>query len=162
MNFSDKIKKLNVLEKLLNEELVNIKKTLGDEEIVNQVNEEVKQFLLASMESIFNGVATPSNALSIQETIVLKELAGKIITKATGAPPATRPDPLPLSSGAVAYAHGEHIPPAPPPAPPSAPVSRRKGSPVLEALAAHGFNPNASLEERKAAVKSIAQSSSKK
>lgn len=152
MNFSDKIKKLNVLEQLLNQELVNIKMSLGTAEIVNQVNEEVKQFLLASMEAIFNGVATPSGALSIQETIVLKELASKIIIKATGTPPP------PMTDGAII----EPVAPILPPAPPSVPVSRRKGSPVLEALAAHGFNPNASLEERKAAVKSIAQSSSKK
>lgn len=133
MNFSERLQKLNIIEKLLKSELVSVKLSLGEEIVVRGINEEIKQFLLASMESTFTGESTAQ--FTPQEVLVLKEFVGKVLAKAA--------NPLPSVKGLT--------PSVPPPEPPKPP----RRSPVLEALAQQGFNPKATVEERKAAIKSI-------
>jgi hypothetical protein len=133
MNFSERIQKLNVIEKLLKGDLVSVKLSLGEEAVVREVNEEIKQFLLASVEAILSGES--SAQFTPQEVLVLKEFVRKMMEKAA---PKAAPETL-VNTSAPLY---------------SAPPVTPRRSPVLDALRAHGFNPTASVEERKAAIKS--------
>ncbi len=136
LNHIDKIKKLNVLEKLLRQDFISVRKNLGDEKIVKEVNDDIKEFLNQSMERIFAGAPSPNQqTFSENQVMALTQLADRLLTKAQ---PKEEKTPI----------HGD------PPPPPNA---RRKKSPVAEAFEQAGFDPNASIEDRKAAVKRMAK-----
>ena len=149
-SYDRKIKKLNVLERLLKKELVTVKRTLGESEIVKEVNEEIRQFLTAQIEIILNAKMTyPSSTgtasqsiFSSNEAAVLKELATKILKKA--AAPET---------GMVQIDPEER-----PPETQSPRVAKGHG-PVWEALQGAGYDPDTfkSLpeEERKEIMKQL-------
>jgi hypothetical protein len=88
------------------------------------------------MESVFADHPT-SLQFSPQEVVVLKEFVQKMVARVT-APPTEEEAERPSA-------------PPPPPKPPK----NKQMSPVLDALRSHGFDPNATIEERKALVKSL-------
>ena len=139
MSYEDRIKKLNIIEKLLKQEFVSVRKGLGDEKIIREVNEEIRQFLSALMEATFSNVPVKPQ-FSPETAVVLNEFASRLLSKAG----VITPSPVPP---AVVV---------PQSTPPPAPQSKRI-SPVMEALMQGGFDPNATLEDRKKAVKTISK-----
>ena len=150
--YDKKIKKLNILEKLLKKPFVQVKNTLGDRELVKEVNEEIRQFVLAQIEVILNAqvpVAFTEQArdsasiFTNDELTVLKGLASRVLSKA--AAPETKLPTVDLE---------EKAPENPPPTP-----VRRGGGPVWQALQGAGYDPETfkslSVEERRSIIKQI-------
>jgi len=147
-SYDRKIKKLNVLEKLLKKDFVVVRKTLGDSEVVKEVNEELRQFLMAQIELILNSRASHPmvdslNDFSFEEASILKELASKILKKAAS------------TSQMVAMDTDVKPPVTLPPK-----VAKGPGpGPVWEALRSVGYDPEVfkslPFEERKEVMKQI-------
>jgi hypothetical protein len=152
MEYDKKIKKLNILEKLLKKPLVQVKKTLGDKELVGEVNEEIRQFILAQIEVILNAqvpVAFTEKAregasvFTNDELTVLKGLASRVLSKV--ATPKTEVPTVDLEA-------------KPPEDAPPAPVRKAVG-PVWQALQNAGYDPDTfksmSVEERRNIMKEL-------
>ena len=151
MDYEKKIKKLNVIKKLLEKELITVKKNIGESEVVKEVNEELRAFLTAQIEIILNSRVTyPSSTgtttesfFSPDEAAVLKQLAAKVLKRAENE-----------ESSGMAVIDIE----AKPPETPTPRVSKGHG-PVWAALQSAGYDPETfkslPVEERKEVMKQI-------
>lgn len=114
MDYQKKIRRINLLNKLLEQEFISLKKSIKDVEALEEINIELREFLQALLEEAL-GTRTPvkaSASFSEQEVTVLKQFVTQTLAKATT--PA-RP-----------------VKPTPPPAPPK--------SPIVMALEDQGYN----------------------
>lgn len=143
------ISKLNILEKLLNQPMVSVRKALGDSELVDEVNKELKMFIQQQMDFIFNPesiqLVTP---FTDQEIGALKEMASNhakasTLVRTLPVDPVTPEIPAPVvprpQFPSDRYGQPEDpnmIPPfVPPPAPVEpvapAPVEKKKKTPKV-------------------------------
>lgn len=143
MKHSEKIAKLNVLEKLVNQTFVTVKSSLGESAIVEEINSDIKNFITGRIAELLGDNAPSSIGFSDEEVIVLKEMASKLLQKA-GRTQAVAVDNSGGESDVIVDVANGSIEPR-----------VKKSSPVLEALNAIKFDKNASPEERAAKIKEL-------
>lgn len=135
------IEKLRILEKILKQQgRISINKNLGHQEIVDEINIEVKEYINSMMNKILNhgAISYQSSASAISftdnEVTVLKEMAQRLIQRNK-------------------LENKGDVTPTPPKSQPSV-NSRSKESPVMSALKQAGF-VNMNPAEKKAYIKEL-------
>lgn len=125
-DYHDKIKRINLLQKILDQEVVSLKGArMGDEETVKTVNEEIKAFILKLLNNDLGEQPGQDSTFTEEQVEALKSLANKILEK------------------------GKKEAPSPTPAPPS---GLKKGNPITELLNGVSMK-DMSREERVAFIK---------
>jgi hypothetical protein len=90
-DYQKQIRRINMLQKILDQELVSLKKSFADEEALEQINHEIKEFVSKLLDEALGNSTPASSQFTEAEVSILKRFAEHAASKAKAKPPEAKP-----------------------------------------------------------------------
>ena len=80
-DYTSQIKRINMLQRILEQDVISLKKSFGDPEVLEEIDKELREYVAKLLNKALGGSTSIPDGFTSEQYQILVEFANKMITK---------------------------------------------------------------------------------